>query len=140
MLQYPARIHREEDVIWLEFIDLPTCFTQGETIEELKKNAREALSLHLHCMLEDNDEIPDPSNLQGKEIILVQPYYEVALPIMIKKRRKELNMSQKQAAEKMKVPYQTYQKIERGQRVNPTLKTLQKVARALGRTLILDFV
>lgn len=47
----------------MEFPDLPGCLTCGDTIEDALAMAKEALSLHLYCMEEDNDPIPDPSTI-----------------------------------------------------------------------------
>lgn len=40
---YPAIIHVDDDGLWAEFPDLPGCFTQGDTQEELLANAEEAM-------------------------------------------------------------------------------------------------
>lgn len=38
--------------------DLPGCVTTGKTYEEVKRNMREAIALHLQGMLEDHEPIP----------------------------------------------------------------------------------
>lgn len=43
--------------------DLPGCIATGKTLEEVKRNMREAISLHLAGMLEDNEAIPSSSSL-----------------------------------------------------------------------------
>ncbi len=37
---------------------LPGCFTQGETFEEAKENAKDAIAGYLEVLREDGDEIP----------------------------------------------------------------------------------
>lgn len=37
---------------------LPGCFSNGKTIEEAKRNIREAIQLHLESMWEHNQDIP----------------------------------------------------------------------------------
>lgn len=46
---YPAVFHEENEMggYWVEFPDLPGCFTQGETIEETIEFSKEALGLYL---------------------------------------------------------------------------------------------
>ena len=44
---YPAIVHNEDDGLWIEFPDLPGCYTQGDDIEELLNNAEEALGAFL---------------------------------------------------------------------------------------------
>jgi predicted RNase H-like HicB family nuclease len=43
--------------------DLPGCIGTGATIEETKRNLREAIDLHLEMMRADGDEIPEPTTL-----------------------------------------------------------------------------
>ena len=46
------------------FPDLPGCITGGDTMEEMLKNIKGALCLHLYGMEQDGDEIPEPSRMQ----------------------------------------------------------------------------
>ncbi len=41
--------------------DLPGCITTGGTIEEVERNIREAIELHLEGLEEDGLPIPEPS-------------------------------------------------------------------------------
>ena len=43
------------------FPDLPGCITEGDTLEEALRMAREALELHLYGMEEEGDSIPTPT-------------------------------------------------------------------------------
>ena len=137
MIKYPAKIHNDPDGLWIEFIDFPSCATQGDTMEELLANAQEVLSMVLNYRLEENKEIPPPSHPEEENIVYIRPDYKIMIPFVIKQRRKELGLTQSQIAEMLKVPYQTYQKIERCKRT-PTISTLEKVAKVLGKELILD--
>lgn len=47
------------------FPDIPGCVACGKTTEEAIANAKEALSLHLFGMEEDNEKIPEPSDLSA---------------------------------------------------------------------------
>lgn len=42
--------------------DLPGCITTGRTVEEVKRNMREAIELHLDGMRRDGEAIPVPSS------------------------------------------------------------------------------
>lgn len=58
---------------------LPGCVTQGNTLEEAKKNAKEAVELYLETLHERGLSIPDdvePNFLKSK--IQVQPQLEPA--------------------------------------------------------------
>jgi predicted RNase H-like HicB family nuclease len=46
--KFTVKVYRaEEGGYWAECSELPGCFTQGETISEVRKNAREAISLYI---------------------------------------------------------------------------------------------
>ena len=61
---FPAKVHKENDGFWLEFPDLPGCFTQGDSLEELMENAQEALGAFLAVKMENDEEIPKPSDIR----------------------------------------------------------------------------
>lgn len=44
---YPAIFHKEDNCYWVEFPDLPGCFSQGATLEEAFKMSKDALALWL---------------------------------------------------------------------------------------------
>lgn len=140
MIKYPGLIHNDPDGLWIEFPDLDGCVTQGDSMEELIAMAEDALSLHLEDYLENERQLPAVSHLQGDNIIYIEPYPEIAVPLIIRKLRKEKNYSQSDIAGKIGIKYQTYQQVENVKKFNATIKTLNKIAKALGKRLIIDFV
>jgi len=50
----------EEGGFWASFPDLPGCFTQGESLEELREHAREAETGHLAVLQERGEPLPEP--------------------------------------------------------------------------------
>ena len=52
--------------------DLPGCIATGRTQEEVEKNMREAIAMHIQGMIEDGEPIPTPS--------LKAEYLDVSLP------------------------------------------------------------
>lgn len=56
--------HNDESGLWCEFPDLPGCVTDGETPEELMKNAAEALECWILSMREHGCNIPEPSSIE----------------------------------------------------------------------------
>ena len=40
--------------------DLPGCITTGRTIQEIERNIREAIELHLEGLREDGEPLPEP--------------------------------------------------------------------------------
>ena len=54
MQKYAVVIHEDpEGGFWGEVPALPGCYSQGETIEELKKNIREAITAVLEVLKEE---------------------------------------------------------------------------------------
>jgi len=140
MIKYPGIIHDDSDGFWIDFPDLKGCVTQGDTMEELMAMAEDALSLYLEDYIESEKELPASSSLQGENIVYVEPYPEIAIPLTIKELRKQQKLSQTEIAERIGVKYQTYQQIENINKFNATVKTLDKIARAFGKRLKIDFV
>jgi predicted RNase H-like HicB family nuclease len=62
---YPAIFHTAKDGISIEFPDLPGCLPCAHSLQEAKKNAAEALTVHLSGMIKDGDPIPEPSPVEA---------------------------------------------------------------------------
>jgi predicted RNase H-like HicB family nuclease len=63
---YPVVIHHEGDSAYgVTVPDLPGCFSAGDTLEEALSNIKEGIDLHLECMVEDDDTIPQGSSLEA---------------------------------------------------------------------------
>lgn len=50
--------HAEEGGYWAEVPALPGCFAQGETLEDLLDDMREAIESHITALKEDGQVIP----------------------------------------------------------------------------------
>jgi len=140
-IYYPAKItyDKEDKSFLVEFPDLEGCLTEGETLDDALRNAKEALSGYLASIFERGFTIPEPSQLKGKNIHLIEPEPEVATPIMLRKIREGLKINQTEAAKRLGISYQAYQRLENPNKCNPTIKTLEKVAKIFGRHLHLEF-
>ena len=63
-MRYIAYLHKDKKSDYgVSFPDFPGCITAGSTLEEARRMAAEALSLHVAGMQEDGEEIPEPSTL-----------------------------------------------------------------------------
>src|ERR1700687_3886976 len=63
-MEYIAYLHKDAKSDYgVSFPDFPGCITAGSTLEEARRMAVEALSLHIAGMQEDGEEIPEPSTL-----------------------------------------------------------------------------
>lgn len=47
---------------------LPTCITQGRTIDEAQENAKEAIEAYLECLRPHHQPIPDPGSVRVAEV------------------------------------------------------------------------
>ena len=50
----------EEGGYWASFPELPGCFTQGKSLDELRERAREAVAGHLAALRDSGDPMPEP--------------------------------------------------------------------------------
>jgi predicted RNase H-like HicB family nuclease len=65
MKTYIAVIHKDKDSDFgVSFPDFPGCVTAGETIDEAKDMAIEALDMHIKGMIEDGSVVPAASKLE----------------------------------------------------------------------------
>ena len=63
---YITTIHKDKDSDYgVQFYDFPGCISAGETIEEAKRMATEALTGHIDLMVADGAVIPQPSTLES---------------------------------------------------------------------------
>ena len=60
MKKYAIVIEHGENNLFAYVPDLPGCITTGRTVEEIERNIREAIELHLEGLREDGELIPEP--------------------------------------------------------------------------------
>ena len=140
MIQYQVKLHEEDGGYWAEFPDLPGCFTQGDSREEVLENAREALSLWLEEARDPDWEVPVPKARRGKRHVWVTPYEDVSIPLMLRQARQRKGLSQRELAKKLGMSVQQLQKLECPGKSNPTVRTLAVVSEALDEQLRIELV
>ena len=61
MRRYTVLLLEDKDQggYWVEVPALPGCYSQGDTLDEALRNAREAIELHIAGMLADGEPIPE---------------------------------------------------------------------------------
>ena len=72
---FPVVIEKEpEDPGYFAYSPaLPGCFSNGMTVEETREHMREAIRLHITCLIEDGEPVP-----QGNDVVYIE---EVVLAI-----------------------------------------------------------
>ncbi len=142
IIRYPAKIKyiKEDKSYLVEFPDLPGCLTEGETLDKAKMMAREAVTGYLASVFERELKIPSPSALKGKHIYYIEPEPEVSVPILLRKLREKQSLTQGDIAKVLGISYQAYQRLEKPGKSNPTLKTLERLAKVFKKDLHMEFV
>lgn len=121
----------------VEFPDLHGVVTEGDTMNEAIGNAEEALDLWLSDKLEDNKDIPAPKTHTGANFHQIIVNSATATAILIRNERGRRPMSE--VADAIGTSAQSYYRLERA-KSNPTIKTLEKIAKASGKRLEVSFV
>ncbi len=81
MTAYIALLRKEPASDYgVDFPDFPGCITAGETLDEARKLAAEALDLHIEGMTEDREPIPEPSTL---DVIMKDPGNRDAVAFLV---------------------------------------------------------
>ena len=127
-MHYHFKVHQEAEGFWAECIELDGCQTQGDSIEELKRNMHQALNLYLS---EPDDstviyELPQ-KNIVAQNVYQINVEPKVALSFLLRRYRLLHNLTQKQVAKKIGMKnLWSYQKFEKPASANPTLSMLAK--------------
>ena len=93
-ITYPALCHYEDGGYWCEFPDLDGFYTQGDSVQEILDNAKEALECHIEYFLENSMEFPKASPITelhagGKDFLT---YISCAVPQGNKSIKKTLTI------------------------------------------------
>lgn len=58
-----ALIHEENGIFGISFPDYPGCVSGGASMDEAVSKGHQALGFHLQGMVDDGDEVPEPSKI-----------------------------------------------------------------------------
>lgn len=134
-LAFPMRFQAEGGKYWVQGIgSLSGVLTEGESLDHARAMAREALSLMLASWLDDGKPIPRPDLVEGEGIEWIEPDPAVSAPILLRWAREDAGLTQADLARRLNVTRQAVQRLERSD-ANPSIKTLARAMRALGREL-----
>ena len=93
---YPAVFDFADDGIGITFPDLPGCTSCAFSIEEAVHHAREAMGLHLYGMEEDNDPIPEPSDILSIKHKKIKLWFMLMFLCRVSETQSKIKQSQKQ--------------------------------------------
>lgn len=137
-MHYAAYIRREGTQWLADFPDAPGCQTFADSEEELRDAAKEALEGWLEAHLVGGD-APDKPRIRhrapaGRKLLRVNVDPLLSTAVNLRWARQDAGMSQSQLAELVGVSQQQIAKLENPDE-NPTLRTIEKVFKALGLEL-----
>lgn len=141
---YWAILYRdpEDRTLVVEFPDHPTVLTYGNDREHAIEMAKEALNAALESDYDRHVPLPKPSGKpkakKGQEAVFIALDPEVRTAFLVRGWREESGLSQSQMAKRMGISTQAYQRMERPGRSNLTVATLDRIAQAIGKHLVLQ--
>jgi predicted RNase H-like HicB family nuclease/DNA-binding XRE family transcriptional regulator len=137
-MRYPAVVTQEDGAFVVVFPANPGCQTQAEREDELLDTAREALEGWLEATLATGDAPPVPPARahagKGSRLLWIEVPPKLAVKIELRRARRAAGLTQAQLAARAGVSQQQIAQLEHPDS-NPTLETLERVARALGARL-----
>ena len=133
-IRYPATVERQKDgTFFVQFVDLPDTFTEGQTKEEALFNAVEVLSAMLAWRLDESKDVPAPSQ-RVKGVQYVAPDAKTQAAMLLRLARGERTLSD--LARALETSWPAAKRLENPSHW-PSLKTLDRAAAALGKRLLL---
>jgi len=134
-IRYPAILSEEpEGGFCVQFIDLDEAFTEGDSLEEALFNAVEVLTLTLESRISEGMEVPEPSqDIEGGYYI--SPDAKTQSVLLLRAARGERSLAD--LARALETSWPQAKRLE-DPRHWPSLKTLDKAARVLGKRLVLS--
>jgi len=118
--------------------DLPGVITEGDTKDEALFNAWEVLNGVLESMVSHGMPLPEGKECatEGFFPVNVEPHIISAWEL----RKLRGDLPQSEIAKRLGLSYQAYQRLENPSKGNPTIKTLEKVAKVFGKRLVISMV
>lgn len=126
-MTYYCTIRQEGNEYIAQFPDMPNVVTCGFSQEEALAMAKEALDGILELDIEGAITIPKPIFKEGFPVTVA---LNISLALQLRKLRGSL--TQNEIASRLGLSYQAYQRLENPRKSNPTIKTVEKIAKAFG--------
>lgn len=95
-LTYIAFFHTEDGPsVGVTFPDFPGCVSAGDDMDDARRMAEEALAFHIESIIEDGDELPEPSAMDDIAGQIEDPVHTVLVSISVAdpRKRERINLS-----------------------------------------------
>jgi len=132
-MEYYCRLVSQDSMLTVDFPDVPNAISYGNSREEALHNAAEALNGVLESDVGRGFPLPEFSTGPGDGLYPVEVASHIVVAWEIRKLRGD--KSQSEIASRLGLTYQAYQRLENPAKGNPTIKTLERLAHALGKRL-----
>lgn len=76
-------VHENDSGLWCEFPDLPGCMTDGDNLEDLLKNAADALASWIESTIDNGDSLPEASTVSDLKNKMVECEEAVAFIVPV---------------------------------------------------------
>jgi antitoxin HicB len=119
----------------VQFVDFAEAITEGDTLEEALFNAAEVLTLTLEGRLEEGQAIGAPSE-PALGAYLITPDAKVQSVLLLRAARGDRTFAE--LARALDTSWPAAKRLESAHHW-PSLKTLDRAARVLGKRLVLSF-
>ena len=134
---YYCRVRKTVRGFFVSFPDFPDISASSSTKADALRVASEALYERL-ALDAAQGIIPPPPMYVGPKDCAVEVPANMLVALQIRQLRGKL--SQKDVAQRLNITYQSYQDYENPAKSNPTIKNLERIARALGKRLKVEFI
>ncbi len=128
-MKYHFKYVKEGNTYWAKCVELDGCFTQAETLDELKENMHEALNLHLDEPSNSRTAFAPPKkSIKGRNVVAVSVDPRIAFALKLRNLRAARGFTQKETAKRLGFKNLfSYQRLESSKTANPELMTLAKI-------------
>ena len=139
-MNYAAKIEKDKDMGFVvSFPDLPNVNAFGDTQEVALKQAKDALDGAMECDLDLGNTMILPKTMpdsdKGLYPVELSPRIEIAYKLFEARR----GQKKSDVARRANITPQAYQRFETP-KGSPSIETLYKLAHALGKQLVIEFV
>lgn len=137
---YPAIFHKDEQGYWVEFPDLPGCNTQGETLEEAFKMAKEALALYLDGEQDVKPSLVENIRVEGNDRVMlveaadgddIEHFKKSEIPEAFENGLKNKGFTQYQVSQILDIDKAYVSRIAKGERI-PSPDMAKRIGVLLG--------
>lgn len=133
---YPAKFISEDGGYTVTFRDIPEALTCGDSLDDAKEMAQDALITAMDFYFEDRKKVPMPSSLEDGEVMVELPD-SVFAKVLLLNEMVEQKVSNADLARLIFIKPQEVQRIVNLEH-STKIDTISKALNALGKQLVLS--